>query len=183
YTGCVKPVAGRPAGNTWHWSNVSLSPAVPFTMLRGDMSLTGLSAAGSRTVHFAQPAPASSFLRFGALAQRGSVRISANGGAPFPAVEAPQCGDFPTPSGACPGVSDGVYISYFTPIPAGTTSVTFQAANSPHANQPWTIQDVSIWSSTAAGSISPPPPGPNPAAGGSEEMVSGIDETDTFMSG
>jgi len=140
-----------------------MSPAIPFTMLRGDMSLTGLRA-GSSTVHFAQPAPANSFLRFGALARRGSISVSANGGPSLPAVEAPQCGDFPTVAGACPGVADGVYISYFTPIAPGTTSVTFSAADSPHANQPWAIQDVSIWSSNVISVVVPPtnPPVANP---------------------
>jgi len=85
YTGCVKPTPSAVAGNTWHWSNIAISPTVPFTMLRGDMPLTGLQAPAS-TVNFAQAAPANSFLRFSALARRGSIQISANGGAPFTAV-------------------------------------------------------------------------------------------------
>ena len=144
---------GAGAGNTWHWSNFSMSPAVPFTMLRGDMPLTGVQANTSSTVHFAGAAPANSFLRFSALARRGSIQISANGGPFFPAQEQIQHGD------GADGVSDGSHIGYWTPIPAGTTNVTFKAQDS---TQPWAIQDVAIWSQTPLGSVTPPSPTPIP---------------------
>ncbi len=170
YPGCTPPRPCPPsgacvAGNTYHWSNAVISPAVPFTMLRGDMPITGISAPTTHTVHFAQPAPADSFLRFHALAAQGSVQFSANGGPLTAAQPAPQCGDFPS-GGSCPGLDDGVYESYFTPIPAGTTSVTFTARDSSHANQPWTIQDVSIWSRGLTGQPAPAPsttPTPTPS--------------------
>jgi hypothetical protein len=84
---------GTGAGNTYHWSSFSMSPAVPFTMLRGDMSLTGIQAGTTHTVNFAAPAPPNSFLRFSALAKRGSVTVSSNGGAPVVAREQVQHGD------------------------------------------------------------------------------------------
>ena len=151
---------GAGAGNTWHWSNFSMSPAVPFTMLRGDMPLTGVQANTSPTVHFAGAAPANSYLRFSGLARRGSIQISANGGSFFPAQEQMQKGD------GADGVSDGSFINYWTPIPAGTTDVTFQARDS---TQPWAIQDVAIWSSDQASitPISVPPPSGGGSGGGS----------------
>jgi hypothetical protein len=148
---------GPGAGNTWHWSNFSMSPAVPFTMLRGDLPLTGAQANTSPTVHFAGAAPANSFLRFSALARRGSIQVSANGGAFFPAREQLQNGD------GKDGVSDGSHIGYWTPIPAGTSSVTFKAQDS---TQPWQISDVSIWSSSAASIDVVPLPSPTPTSGG-----------------
>jgi hypothetical protein len=158
---------GAGAGNTWHWSNFSMSPAVPFTMLRGDMSMSGVSALTSPTVHFAGAAPADSFLRFSGHAKRHSIQISANGGPFFPAQEQLQNGD------GKDGVVDGSHIGYWTPIPAGTTSVTFKAVDS---SQPWTIQDVSIWSSDRA-SITPiavPPGGGGGSGGGSGGSGGGV---------
>ncbi len=148
---------GAGAGNTWHWSNFSMSPAVPFTMLRGDVGLTGVQATTSATVHFAGAAPANSFLRFSALARRGSIQISPNGGAFFPAHEQMQKGD------GIDGVNDASHIGYWTPIPAGTTSVTLKAQDS---SQPWQISDVSIWSSSADSVISVPVPPPTTNPGG-----------------
>jgi hypothetical protein len=135
-----------------------MSPAVPFTMLRGDIPLTGVQANASPTVQFAAAAPANSFLRFSALARRGSIQISANGGAFFPAREQMQKGD------GIDGVNDASHIGYWTPIPAGTTSVTLKAQDS---TQPWQISDVSIWSSSAGSVISTPLPSPtaNPGNG------------------
>jgi len=146
---------GAGAGNTWHWSNFSMSPAVPFTMLRGDIPLTGVQANTSPTVQFAGAAPANSFLRFSALARRGSIQISANGGAFFPGREQMQKGD------GVDGVNDASHIGYWTPIPAGTTSVTLKTQDS---TQPWQISDVSIWSSSAA-SITSVQPTTNPGGG------------------
>jgi hypothetical protein len=155
FPGCVVNL-GAGAGNTWHWSNVSMSPAVPFTMLRGDMPLTGIQAGTTPTVKFAAPAPPNSFLRFSALAKRGSITVSSNGGPAVAAQEQVQKGD------GVDGVSDGSHIGYWTPIPAGTTSVTFSAQNSA-ACCGWAIQDVSIWSQTPLGTAIPSP-SPSPSA-------------------
>jgi hypothetical protein len=163
FTGCVLvPVCpqaggGCVAGNTWHWSNVSMTPAVAFTMLRGDMPVSGIQAGTTKTVNFAAPAPANSFLRFSALAKRGSVTVSSNGGGPVVAQEQVQKGD------GLDGVSAGSHIGYWTPIPAGTTSVTFSAQDSV-ACCGWAIQDVSIWSQTLLGAVPPPSPSPSPTA-------------------
>jgi hypothetical protein len=61
------------------------------------------------------------------------------------------------------GVSAGSHIGYWTPIPAGTTSVTFSAQDSV-ACCGWAIQDVSIWSQTLLGAVPPPSPSPSPTA-------------------
>lgn len=147
YAGCVlvpvcpQPGGGCVAGNTWHWSDVAMSPVVPFTMLRGDMPIAGIQATSpSQRVNFSAPSPTNAFLRFSGLAARGSIRLTLSNGATIPAVEQVQKGD------GIDGVSDGSFISYWTPIPAGTTYVTFAARDPAAACCPWTIQDVSIWS-------------------------------------
>ena len=160
--GCSVITTPQGAGNTWHWSNFTMSPAVPFTMLRGDMPLTGVQANTSPTVHFGGAAPADSFLRFSALARRGSIQISANGGPFFAAQLQMQHGD------GNDGINDASHIAYWTPIPAGTTSVTLKASDS---TQPWAIQDVAIWSSDQANVV--PVAVPSPTSSGSGGGSSG----------
>ena len=131
------PPPGSNLPNTFHWSNVGVNPAVPFTMLRPN---------GTNAVHLGTPssfalpqsAPANAFLRFAAI---GTISVSLNGGAFQPAVKQLQAG---------PG-SDGVLHdeqmqNYWTPIPAGTTSVAFQGQDN-QFGQAWWIQDVSVWAS------------------------------------
>ena len=51
---------GNCRANTWHWDNVSVSPADPFTIIPSDrrrMTMPG------GTVNFAQPAPTNSFIK------------------------------------------------------------------------------------------------------------------------
>lgn len=115
--------------NTFHWSNISITPSVPFTMLR---------PAGVSTVHdgvstqlaLPQPAPANSFLRFAAF---GNIRVAYDGGG----FTAPHMQDTAwRPESAS---------SYFTPIPAGTRTISFQGS-SRVGGQPWWVMDVAVWS-------------------------------------
>jgi hypothetical protein len=163
YPGCIRPVPYTPAGNTWHWSNIEMSPVIPFTMLRGDMPIRGIQGcygavclSPTQTVHFAAPSPANSFLRFSALADYNSIKLTLSNGQVISAVPQIQKGD------GKDGVTYGSFVSYWTPIPAGITAVTFAAADPNPANQPWTVQDVSIWSETPLGSAAPPSPSPTP---------------------
>lgn len=128
--------------DTWHWSNFSISNAVPFTLLRGDQQV--LHAANSQlgvaatptVVNFPAPAPASAFLRFAAI---GGVDISLDGGKTWQAARR-QSQLYSTVDH---------FSSYFTPIPAGTTRVWFRGHNwgfSANPGGPWWIRDVAIWS-------------------------------------
>ena len=122
-----KDNSGVPA--TWHWDNVVLTPAIPFTM--GDVLPRALADPG--TVTFA-PAPAGAMLRFSAW---GSVTV--NG-----ATCAPQRPTFRPESAN----------SFFCPIPAGSTSATV-SANFARDFALWTLNGGTSPTSTPT---SPPAP-------------------------
>ena len=46
---------------TWHWNNISLSPSVPFSMIKAQQRFAN---AASPAVTFSSPAPANAYLRF-----------------------------------------------------------------------------------------------------------------------
>ncbi len=104
--------------NTWHWDNVSINPAVPFTMIKADKRYISKDDA-NRTLTFNLPAPSNSFLRFSGI---GTIEVSFNGGAYQKALKAQSSG--------LPG-NGGVYhpehmSNYWMSIPQGTKTVTFR---------------------------------------------------------
>lgn len=115
--------------NTWHWDDISISPAIPFTMIKPNVRTVRNE---NTPVVFNQPAPANSYLRFSAA---GSVQISLNNGAYQSVSKQPST-----------GTSDpnGHVASYFVPVPAGTQNVRFKmtdiGAGGVRAN------DFAIWS-------------------------------------
>jgi hypothetical protein len=139
------PLAPSCAG-TFHWSNVSISPATPFTMLRPVQPQSLHEGANNPTLILPQPAPANAFLRFAAMAQ--GVQASFDGGRTFQTQQV-QAADHNTPPG---------FLSYWTPIPAGTTSVVIQGID--YSNLPWWVEDVSVWSQTPPSAGSAPAPVP-----------------------
>ena len=132
--------------NTFHWSNISISPSVPFTMLRPAGVSTIHDGAATR-VTLPQAAPANSFLRFAAF---GNVRVSYDGGA------------FASPHRQDTAFRPESASSYFAPIPAGTRTVSFEGS-SRVASQPWWVMDVAVWSGVIPTTI-PGQPGRPPAA-------------------
>ena len=123
----TKDQSGVPA--TWHWDNVSIAPAVPFTIIRATQRYTT-----GGTVTFNAPAPANAYLRFAANGSNVTVN-----GQPARIQPAEQNVDR--------------FKSYWMPIPEGTTSVTFAGNTTP--NGPFFVQDVSIWSLSSASTPSP----------------------------
>jgi len=158
----TKATNGHPG--TWHWSEFSISSAVPFTTLRGDLQSVDSNTRGE--VCFTSLAPTSSYLRFAGV---GQIQVSFDGGRTFaPAQPAAQVGPH---SEGSPQV--GLFASYWTPIPAGTRSVVFRGID--WWAGPWWVRDPSIWSRStetpvAATSLCPrsyQPARPPAAAGGS----------------
>jgi hypothetical protein len=114
--------------NTWHWDNISISPAVPFTLLRAD---NRAASATNNRANFAAPAPAQSFLRFAAIG--GNLRVSFDGGASWQAARLQEQ----------KSAADDYIKSYWMPIPAGVTSVQFRGND--WYGGPWMVWDISIW--------------------------------------
>jgi hypothetical protein len=138
----------HPCPGTFHWSNFSISQPLPFTMLRPQQPIS-LHEGREPVLQLPQPAPANSFLRFAAL---GKVQVSFDAGKSFqPAQQQAQTKHKPE-----------AFSSYWTPVPAGTSSLSFRGQPPDGTNLPYWIEDVSVWSRSAA--IAGAAPAPAPAA-------------------
>jgi len=134
----AKHCPGSPA-DTWHWSGLSLSSAVPFTLING--AQRAISATDGTTVDFARPAPAGAFLRFSGL---GTISVSYDGGKSWQAAQEQVQRDHATDH----------FSSYWTPIPAGVQRVLFSGVH--WYGGPWWVRDPSIWSLSTSPPQSPP---------------------------
>ncbi len=137
----TKDGAGVPA--TWHWSNFTLTPSTPFTLIhttpRAVMTNNSL-------VTFDSPAPANAYLRFSGV---GQITITPNGSAGFVAPKQTFTGYYEHAS------------NYFVPIPQGTQSVSVNFAPDGWYTGPYIAQDFHVWSK---GGTPPSTPTPNPAS-------------------
>jgi hypothetical protein len=115
--------------NTWHWSNVGISPAAPFTISKADRAYVSSDTPGQVT--FAQPAPANAHLRFQGLGK--PLQISVDGGQSW---QAAQIMGRPIDKEEHPE-------AYWTPIPAGTTSVQIRGQR--WFGGDWIARDISVW--------------------------------------
>jgi hypothetical protein len=122
----AKDGAGVPV--TWHWDNISISPAAPFTLIKADRRYVDNA---SQTVNFNQAAPAGSSLRFSANGN--NIRVSLDGGKTWSAARLQPA-----------ETNVDRFKSYFTAIPSGTTSV--KVRGDAIFNGPFFAQDFSIWS-------------------------------------
>ena len=150
--GCGPTVEGLQKGlvcapNTWHWSNFSISDAVPFTIDPGTPWAAGDGATARVTL--SQPSPANSFLRFGA---RGAgLQVSFDGGRTWTAArERQQTGaGLPTPS-----VDTYHLQNFWMPMPAGVRDIEFKGQGGWWGSS-WFVQDVAAWSQSAPATTTP----------------------------
>ncbi|MFN8502608.1 hypothetical protein [Kouleothrix sp.] len=115
--------------NTWHWDNISISPALPFTLLRADRRVVDPTTAAGVT--FAAPAPANANLRFVGIGS--AIEASFDGGATWQAAT-PQAQKLH---------ADDHFSSYWMPLPAGVVSVQFRGTD--WWGGKWQVRDLSIW--------------------------------------
>ncbi len=140
----TKAPGGRPG--TWHWSGFEISPSVPFGLLHG--SLPAVNADTPKRVCFAGSAPEGAHLRFAGV---GDISVSFDGGRTFTAA-APAAQVGPHGEGS---PQPALFASYWTPVPAGTTSVVVRGAD--WWGGPWWVRDPSIWSPSGTASSLPAP--------------------------
>ena len=116
--------------NTWHWDNINIEPALPFTMIAGERRYVDKDT--DATVHFATPAPENAHLRFAGIGN--NIEVSVDGGSTWQsaALQAQE------------KQADEKFRSYWMPIPAGTTDVRFRGEKWWGAG--WHVRDISIWS-------------------------------------
>jgi hypothetical protein len=160
--GCGPPPEEKALGlgcqpDTWHWSNLSISNAIPFTIDQGAPTFTG----NNGTITLTTPAPANGFLRFAAQSAFDQVNVSFDGGPFQPAVFANESKHAPA------GNNYGHWDSFWMPIPAGTQTITFQGTD-PCCSLQFSVRDVTVWSQSNSPIPSPSPspsisPSPSPS--------------------
>jgi cell division septation protein DedD len=139
----TKDNAGVPA--TWHWDNMSVSPALPFTIIKADRRYVDNS---SQTVTFNAPAPANAHIRFASI---GRTEVSFDNG-PFQLASKAQS------SFLLANYHPEHQGSYWMPIPAGTRTVKLRWSADSWYTGPYIAKDFSIWSEAgtqSAGSQAP----------------------------
>ncbi len=132
---------GTCSPNTWHWDSVSISNAVPFTILKADLPFVDPTT--RRYVTFPQPAPAGSFLRFSGIGT--NLEVSFNGGqswqaAPLHAVEQSVVEHFKP---------------YWVAVPQGTSRVDLRGG--PWFGGNWMARGIAIWSQNLVTPATPTP--------------------------
>jgi hypothetical protein len=147
-----KDSSGVPA--TWHWDNVSIDPAVPFTITRADRRFVDSAA---QALNFSAGAPAGASLRF--AANGSGIQVSTDGGNSWSEARIQPAQQ-----------NVDRMKNYFTPIPAGTKSVRLRGSAT--ANGPFFAQDLAIWA-RAGGSSPAPTPTATSTAGAQTASVSG----------
>ncbi len=130
------------APTTWHWDNVTISPARPALISATD---TRMVKDDSR-VTFDHAAPRGAFLRFSAV---GRVEVSFDGGRNW------------NPAQKQDSVLKGAYhpehaSSYWMPVPEGATSARFRFTQDGWYRGPFHARDFSIWSALAPQGVAAP---------------------------
>jgi hypothetical protein len=135
----TKDGSGVPA--TWHWDNFTLTPAVPFTIIKADRRSVN---SPTQTVTFAAPAPANAMLRFSAI---GRVEVSFDGG-PFTLAQR----QFASRNGNNPEH----FSSYWTPMPAAARTVALRfTGDGWYSGGPYWAKDFAIFASGSASGTTP----------------------------
>ncbi len=131
----TKDCTGPCRPGTWHWDNVVINPARPFTIIPAQQRYADRDAP---VVTLAAPAPPDARLRFAGIGPNLQVRF--DGGAWQNAqVQAHDTSYF----------KDEHFRSYWMPIPPGVTQIEFRGDQWWGAD--WHVRDISVWSLSAAG--------------------------------
>ena len=130
----LNPRADGGTPTTWHWDNVGVSPAVPFTVVNATARYAD---ATSPELALRAPAPAGARLRFAAHGL--GVQVSFDGGSTWVGAWRQQQELDATDR----------FRSYWMPIPAGAQRVRFRAAATPGFAS-WFVRDVAVWASDGA---------------------------------
>jgi hypothetical protein len=123
--------------NTWHWDNVQLSAAIPFTILRANQRFVDWLATAPVTLP--TPAPQNARLRFTGVGN--NIQVSFDGGTTWQSAQVQ----------AQTRYEASQFMSYWTPIPTGVTSVQFRGQGGWWGGQ-WMVRDVSVWAISGSSS-------------------------------
>ncbi|MEM7117518.1 MAG: polysaccharide deacetylase family protein, partial [Chloroflexota bacterium] len=101
--------------NSWHWDNISIDPAQPFTMIHADRRY--IDASSPDAVTFSSAVPADAYLRFAAIGQ--NIEVSFDDGATWAPAQLQEQANYNTAR----------FQTYWIPLAQGTTSVKVQGQN------------------------------------------------------
>jgi hypothetical protein len=122
------------SANTWHWDNITISPAVLFTIIHADHREVDRSAS---SVTLERPAPSNANLRFSGIGN--SLEVSFDGGKTWkPAQMQVQNTSL---------IVDEHFKNFWMPIPVGTRQVMFRGQAWWGAD--WLVRDVAVWAPPA----------------------------------
>ena len=118
------------APNTWHWDNVQITPAVPFTIIHAKQRYTDAKAGAQ--IDLAQPVPDNAYLRFAGIGK--ALEVSFDGGKSWT----------PATAKAQERYVEENFWSYWMPLPPGTQQIMFRGEK--WWGGDWRVRDVSAWS-------------------------------------
>lgn len=120
--------------NTWHWDNVTIDPALPMTMIKGDRRFVD---SPTQKVTFSTPAPATGgYLRFSAI---GRVEVSFDNGNTW------QPGRRQNGAVQAAGQHKAEHVSsYLHPLPAGVNQANLRFSPDGWYTGPYMAKDFSI---------------------------------------
>ncbi len=127
---CDECAPGPWKANTWHWDNVSINPAVPFTMIRAEQRFVDQTTAPHMV--FPVPSPAGGVLRFAAAGNE--IAVSLDEGQTWQTLA-------PRPQEKQERVT---FSTYTLPLPAGTTRVHFRGQGGWWGDR-WQVKNASVW--------------------------------------
>lgn len=130
-TAAAFPPADACEPNTWHWDNLVIDPAVPFTIIG---SAIRAASAATPEVSLLAPAPEEAHLRFAGIGR--PIELRFDGGAWQPAQLQTTGRE----------TKEEHFASYWHPLPPGTRTVEFRGAD--WWGGPWLVRDVTAWSTT-----------------------------------
>jgi hypothetical protein len=109
--------------DTWHWDNVSIQPAIGYSIIQSVPQQTASHSTSPTRIQFAAPAPDGAMLQFVAFSHTPDLRVSFDGGTSW---QVPRVQPANAPNN---GASEENGEAFFTPIPAGVQSIMVRGSN------------------------------------------------------
>jgi len=116
--------------NTWHWDNISIEPATPFSIFHADRRY--VDASTPPVVKFQSAAGNNAFLRFSAIGT--DIEVSYDDGLTWQKAETQIQKRY----------EDDKFWSFWMPVPASVERVNFRGED--WWGGKWHVRDISIWS-------------------------------------